>query len=145
MQTFDPEHHAVKAALAHDPALFYEPELEERRALGYPPFSRLVALHLEGSPRATPPPPPRPWPPVWSGPGQAGAPAQVLGPAPAPIARASGRWRWLILIKSPTSAAAAGILRLARHQAGPPPVGGACTWTWTPSACCKVRGQDRGG
>ena len=125
VQTFDPEHHAVKAALAHDPALFYEPELEERRALGLP------ALQPPGGPapggglrERHRPPPPRPWPPVWSGPGPSWSPGpRCWAPPRPPIARASGRWRWLILIKSPTSAAAAGILRLARHQAGPPPVG----------------------
>ena len=124
VQTFDPHHHAVAAALAHDPEAFYTPELEERRALGYPPFARLVGLRLEGASegataraaqdlaraleRARAKLEPR---------------AQVLGPAPAPIARAAGRWRHLILIKSPTSSQAAAILRLGRHEAGPPPAG----------------------
>ncbi|MBU1451863.1 MAG: primosomal protein N' [Proteobacteria bacterium] len=124
VQTFDPAHHAVRAALAHDPALFYDEELEERRALGYPPFTRLVGLRLEGASetataaaaqslargleRARAKLEPR---------------AQILGPAPAPIARIQGRWRWLILIKSPTAGAASAILRLARHHAGPPPSG----------------------
>ncbi|MCB2193710.1 MAG: primosomal protein N' [Deltaproteobacteria bacterium] len=124
VQTFDPEHHAVRAALAHDPALFYEPELAERRALGYPPFSRLVSLRLEGAAEA-----------ATAAAAQALARAlertrarlepraQILGPAPAPIARIQSRWRHLILIKSPTASAAASILRLARHQAGPPPSG----------------------
>ncbi|MBU1155842.1 MAG: primosomal protein N', partial [Proteobacteria bacterium] len=116
--------HAVRAALAHDPALFYDEELDERRALGYPPFTRLVSLRLEGpSESAT------------AAAAQALARAldraraklepraQILGPAPAPIARIQNRWRWLILIKSPTANAAAAVLRLARHQAGPPPSG----------------------
>lgn len=124
VQTFDPAHHAVRAALAHDPAAFYDQELEERRALGYPPFTRLVGLRLEGASE-----------PATAAAAQALARglerarakleprAQVLGPAPAPIARIQGRWRWLILLKSPTAGAAAGILRLARHHAGPPPSG----------------------
>jgi primosomal protein N' (replication factor Y) len=124
VQTYDPAHHALRAALAHDPALFYEPELEERQALGYPPFARLVSLRLEGASetataaaaqnlaraleRAKHKLEPR---------------ARILGPAPAPIARIQSRWRWLILIKSPGAGVAASILRLARHQAGPPPAG----------------------
>lgn len=124
VQTFDPAHHAVRAALAHDPALFYDQELAERRALGYPPFTRLVSLRLEGpSESAT------------AGAAQALARAleraraklepraQILGPAQAPIARIQNRWRWLILIKSPTAGAAAAVMRLARHQSGPPPSG----------------------
>ncbi|MCB2228770.1 MAG: primosomal protein N' [Desulfarculaceae bacterium] len=124
VQTFDPHHHAVVAALAHDAEGFYAEELDERRALGYPPFARLVGLRLEGASEAAT--------------GRAAEAlaralerarakveprAAVLGPAPAPIARAAGRWRWLVLIKSPTAGAAAEILRLGRHQAGPPPDG----------------------
>jgi primosomal protein N' (replication factor Y) len=124
VQTFDPSHHAVRAALAHDPALFYGQELQERRALGYPPFARLVSLRLEGASET-----------ATAAAAQALAQglerarakleprAQVLGPAPAPIARIQNRWRWLILIKSPTASAAAAILRLARHHAGEPPSG----------------------
>ncbi len=44
LQTFQPEHYAIQAASHHDYASFYARELEERRKLGYPPFSRLVRL-----------------------------------------------------------------------------------------------------
>ena len=44
LQTFQPEHYAIQAASQHDYAGFYARELEERRKLGYPPFSRLVRL-----------------------------------------------------------------------------------------------------
>jgi primosomal protein N' (replication factor Y) (superfamily II helicase) len=44
LQTFQPEHYAIQAASRHDYAGFYEHELNERRRLGYPPFSRLVRL-----------------------------------------------------------------------------------------------------
>ena len=90
VQTFDPAHHAVRAALAHDPALFYDQELEERRALGYPPFTRLVSLRLEGASEALhrrrgPEPGPRPG----AGQGQAGAPRPNLGTGPGPPSPAS--------------------------------------------------------
>ncbi|MCF8034342.1 MAG: primosomal protein N' [Desulfarculaceae bacterium] len=124
VQTFDPHHHAVTAALAHDPEAFYAEELDERRALGYPPFARLVGLRLEGASEAATA---RASHALARALEQARAKieprAAVLGPAPAPIARAAGRWRWLILLKSPTSSAAAEILRLGRHRAGPPPSG----------------------
>src|SRR3970282_777854 len=44
LPTFHPEHPAVRAAAAHDYAGFYRAELEQRRELGYPPYSRLVRL-----------------------------------------------------------------------------------------------------
>jgi primosomal protein N' (replication factor Y) len=44
MQTFQPEHSVIQAASGHDYAGFYQQELEGRRALGYPPFGRLVRL-----------------------------------------------------------------------------------------------------
>lgn len=44
LQTFQPEHPVIQAASRHDYAGFYQQELEGRRALGYPPFGRLVRL-----------------------------------------------------------------------------------------------------
>ena len=124
IQTYDPHHHALAAALAHDAEGFYRTELAERKALGYPPFMRLLSLRLEsGDEKAT------------AKAAQALAAfleearsrveprAQLLGPAPAPIARSQGRWRQLLLLKSPTASGAAGILRLGRHLLGALPPG----------------------
>lgn len=124
VQTYDPEHHAVQAALANRPQDFYALELAERKALGYPPFARLISLrvesaheqaasrfaddlarHLEAARRRLAPK------------------AQVLGPAPAPVARAQGRYRHLILIKAPDHTSAGRILRLGLHQTGKTPAG----------------------
>jgi primosomal protein N' (replication factor Y) len=44
LQTFQPEHPVVQAAAGHDYAGFFQQELAGRRALGYPPFGRLVRL-----------------------------------------------------------------------------------------------------
>lgn len=44
LQTFQPEHPVIQAAAGHDYTRFYEQELTGRRALGYPPFGRLVRL-----------------------------------------------------------------------------------------------------
>jgi primosomal protein N' (replication factor Y) len=46
LQTFQPESYVIQAASRHDYAAFYRQELEQRRALGYPPFSRLVRLEF---------------------------------------------------------------------------------------------------
>jgi primosomal protein N' (replication factor Y) len=103
VQTYNPEHYALRQVPTHDYPAFFAEELEFRRALRYPPFSRLVHLRIEGA--------------------QAGAiekqakllgewlrdqcrrnpssyaDIEVLGPAPAPIMKLRGRFRWQILLK----------------------------------------------
>ena len=44
LQTFTPEHDVIQAAAQHDVKGFYQHELNQRKRLGYPPFSRLVRL-----------------------------------------------------------------------------------------------------
>ena len=51
IQTYWPEHAAILAAAAHDPALFYAPEAALRASMGYPPFGRLANIARAG-PRA---------------------------------------------------------------------------------------------
>ena len=103
MQTFQPEHYAIQAAAGHDYAAFYARELQERRRLGYPPYSRLVRLeyrHYEAA--------------------KAEAAAQqiakkiqqwlttehrtlttVIGPVPCFFARVAGLYRWQIVLRGP--------------------------------------------
>lgn len=98
IQTYAPDHYAIRAAAAHDYEGFYRAELAYRRRTGYPPFSTLVRL-------------------VWSGEGEeevvraaqaAGAAAagdlrslgvEALGPSPAPLSRLQGRYRWHLILK----------------------------------------------
>ncbi|MBA7613031.1 Primosomal protein N' [subsurface metagenome] len=44
IQTYSPEHYAVQTAAKHDYALFYEKEINYRRQLHNPPFTRLACL-----------------------------------------------------------------------------------------------------
>jgi primosomal protein N' (replication factor Y) len=44
MQTYQPENHVIQFAAKHDYLGFYEKELDYRRALAYPPYSRLTKL-----------------------------------------------------------------------------------------------------
>ncbi len=46
LQTFEPEHYAIRAAAAQDLAAFYVEESAQRRRLGYPPFSGLLRLEV---------------------------------------------------------------------------------------------------
>ena len=48
IQTLQPDHYSLKHAQTHDFAGFYREELEYRRELDYPPFSRLVLVEFKG-------------------------------------------------------------------------------------------------
>ncbi|HYK99171.1 MAG TPA: primosomal protein N' [Candidatus Acidoferrales bacterium] len=47
LQTYLPDHYAIRAAAAHDYATFAEAELAGRRRFGYPPFGRLALLQTQ--------------------------------------------------------------------------------------------------
>jgi len=97
IQTFNPGHYALVKARYHDYAGFYREEIASREALSYPPFSRLVSLHLSCRSREK---------------GRAAGEAlgrlarelaapgvEVIGPAEAPVAKIKGRYRWQLLLK----------------------------------------------
>ena len=48
IQSLNPEHYALKYALNHDYDGFYKEEIEFRKSLFYPPFSRLINIILSG-------------------------------------------------------------------------------------------------
>ena len=105
IQTYQPDHPAIRAVASGDASAFYDAELEVRRRFGSPPFGRLVKLTV-GLPdaraaqqeaaamadrlRA-----------ACSEPEHlaAGLRVSVLGPAPAYIARRAGRWRWNVVLR----------------------------------------------
>jgi primosomal protein N' (replication factor Y) len=104
VQTWHPEHHAIRLALNHDFDGFVERELRLRKALWYPPFSRLTLFRISAKDErkghraavrcrelvesvAGQ---------VVTGPGQ----IRVMGPSPAPIYRAKGRFRWQVSVKT---------------------------------------------
>jgi primosomal protein N' (replication factor Y) len=98
VQSFSPEHYAVRAAVRQDYLGFYGQEIVYRRELGYPPFSRLLNV-------------------IASDPIEEGARERVerladllrdavpggvdvIGPAPAPLARLRGLYRWHLVVRS---------------------------------------------
>jgi primosomal protein N' (replication factor Y) len=107
LQTFKPEHYAIQAAAKHNYRAFYLRELDHRRDLGYPPYSRLVRLEYrhrrasqaekatqkmavqlrgwlaESGRRAT----------------------EIVGPVPCFFARIAGLYRWQIVLRGPDPAA----------------------------------------
>jgi primosomal protein N' (replication factor Y) len=101
IQTFNPDHYSILKAKDHDFIGFYQEEVEFRRALEYPPFSRLINFRLVGnSERRT----------------KANAEEmgrigqsllkkgyekgiEILGPSTAPFAKMRGKFRWQMLAK----------------------------------------------
>ncbi|MCX7741133.1 MAG: primosomal protein N' [Meiothermus sp.] len=97
LQTFEPTHPAHKALQTADPKGFMEKELALRRALGYPPASRMVKLEVA-----------HPKEPVArdailqlaAALKPQSEPGEMLGPAPAPVARLRGQYVFHLLLKS---------------------------------------------
>lgn len=48
IQTYNPEHYAIQAMLHYDYLSFYRQEIQLRRSLSYPPFSRLIKITVHG-------------------------------------------------------------------------------------------------
>ena len=53
IQTYNPGHPILGFASRHDFAGFYEHELEERRAFGFPPFTRIINIYVKHRDRNT--------------------------------------------------------------------------------------------
>jgi primosomal protein N' (replication factor Y) len=99
VQTFQPEHHSIKMAQNHDYSGMYARETELRKNLGYPPFSRIINIKIEGreernvrdtAARLE----------TLARKFQRKSQPEILGPAPAPLMRLRDKYRWQILLKS---------------------------------------------
>lgn len=111
VQTYWPEHPAIRAAAAHDRALFLERELPLRDELAYPPYVRLVnvlawgqddnAVHQAITELTLA---------INSAMISAGCEWEVLGPAPCLFSRLRGLYRWHTLIKAPVGADASAVI-----------------------------------
>jgi len=98
VQTYHPEHYAVRYAAEHDYLRFVEKESEYRRWMHYPPFSVLanVVIHSEDMAEAAG------WSQVlgkWFSTTRLEG-VRVLGPAAAPIARLKRIYRFHFLLKA---------------------------------------------
>jgi primosomal protein N' (replication factor Y) len=106
LQTFNPRHFSILAAKEQDFAAFFDQEIRSRQALGYPPFTRMIALRISGKNlRQT------------AGYARAlgencrrlladndafGRQIKVMGPIEAPLARIANRHRWQLLVFGPS-------------------------------------------
>ena len=101
IQTFHPDHYAIRAALAHDDRAFAEEEMRFRKLFQYPPFTRLIhllvrhrdALRAEAGAAQLAEQ-------IHASPLVAGV--RISGPAPAPLERLKGYWRHQLVLRSPS-------------------------------------------
>ncbi|HVV01286.1 MAG TPA: primosomal protein N', partial [Verrucomicrobiae bacterium] len=101
VQAFTPSHPAIQFARRHDFAGFFEQELEFRKQLGYPPFSRVAMITLRGhneeKVKFSAEHVRRELDKVLAG--LTGT--VVKGPAPCPLARAESFYRYQIMVRGP--------------------------------------------
>lgn len=103
LQTYQPENYVIQAASRHDFQSFYRQELELRKALKYPPYSRLILLEYRHSVES-------------KAQSQAQTMADLLraeiyaremrqtdfiGPVPAYYRKVGGQFRWQIILRGP--------------------------------------------
>ncbi|MGZ3642050.1 MAG: replication restart helicase PriA [Candidatus Limnocylindrales bacterium] len=100
VQTYLPDHPALRAVASGDAATFYAAELAARRAFGSPPFGRLIKLTVGDPEREGAEAEGRRFADVLRARARAaGQDTIVLGPAPAYIARRGGRWRFHVVLR----------------------------------------------
>jgi len=100
LQTFDPNHEAIRFAASHAYEQFFESDSALRKELLYPPFGHLILVRVEGNTEKR----------VETRAIKIGRAARILkgqskdvmilGPAPSPRKKAVGKFRWQILFKS---------------------------------------------
>jgi primosomal protein N' (replication factor Y) len=118
VQTFVPDHYAVRPVRDHDYEAFYAQELAHRASLGFPPLGALASVLVSAEQEGD----------AVAGAAQlaqaiaASGACELLGPAPAPLPRLRGRHRQQILIKGDADAvrraAAAALAAAPRLRTG---------------------------
>jgi primosomal protein N' (replication factor Y) len=123
VQTLNPDHFALRAAVNHDYEAFYREELAQRQDAGYPPFSYLAAVHFSGNSLPAVEAEARKAAAILREiKGSSGLRLEILGPASAPLGRIRGRYRWHILLKSAQRNALHSALKRLRQLHVPPAV-----------------------
>jgi primosomal protein N' (replication factor Y) len=102
VQTYQPEHYSLQAAVKHDYESFYRQEIEIRERLKYPPFSDIVKISLLGKHLLDI---------IKAAEDLAGElhcylnnmcynnNVEILGPSPAPMEKIKDEYRWQIILK----------------------------------------------
>jgi len=114
IQTYWPDHPAVRAVATGNPSPLYVTEHAVRSELGFPPYGRIANVLTSGSDRAAARRQAdtlsemvrQTMPETW----------ELVGPARAPLERVKGNWRWHFLVKAPSDAEIGPVLTEALRQ-----------------------------
>ncbi|HKJ32307.1 MAG TPA: primosomal protein N', partial [Balneolales bacterium] len=102
-QTWQPDHIAIICARKHDYDRFAEVEMEQRKQLSYPPFSRILQINFKSKDGTAVHKVAHIFSECLI---KAGNNAPVLGPSPSAVIRVYNEYRWECLLKiSPTNGA----------------------------------------
>jgi primosomal protein N' (replication factor Y) len=115
LQTFNPDHFCISTAKQQDYQAFYEREITFRKALDYPPFSRLIQILVTGREKEQT----EQWAmllgetcrTLQSRSKRLLRDIQRLGPVAAPLARLQRQYRWQLLLKGKAPASLHALTR----------------------------------
>ncbi len=103
IQTYNPNQYTLQMVRNQDFQAFYQQEAQYRKELGYPPFTRLINLRMEGNSPARTLNLAKAIEKLMAGillrEKKFTGVLEVLGPAPAPLSRLRGKSRYQILLK----------------------------------------------
>lgn len=128
MQTFSPDHFSIEASKNQDFQEFFQQEAPFRKALMYPPFSRMVLLKMSGSQvehvktyaqnvAAV-------FQKLMDQNDSYTVHVQVLGPIEAAIPKIASRFRWQIILKSTHALLMNQMIKQMRHHENHRPLAG---------------------
>ncbi len=128
VQTFNPEHYAIRHASGHDFKSFYDDESSFRKVLGYPPYKRLARLLIKGNIKDHVESSSERLKDILASNSKEGI--EILGPVSAPFSKIRGKHRWHIIIKGKDSKTLNRLIRksldeLKRERLGRSEAGGA--------------------
>jgi primosomal protein N' (replication factor Y) len=118
IQTYRPDHYAVRYAATHDYEGFVQEELFFRKELGYPPYARMTRFRVEGQSSAAAE--------QFAGKlaerlgqwvsregrkGDKKEGVEILGPAPGVFGKLQGRFRWQVVLKGESAKDLSRIVR----------------------------------
>jgi primosomal protein N' (replication factor Y) len=103
LQTYNPGHFSIKAAKDQDFHSFYNQEMSFRKALNYPPFSRMIQLKISGKDKLKTKDQATHLGDLCQRLKTANQPlyssVEIMGPIEASLAKIARRYRWQILLK----------------------------------------------
>ncbi|HIT85235.1 MAG TPA: primosomal protein N' [Candidatus Ornithomonoglobus intestinigallinarum] len=115
IQTYSPENEAITLVKSHDYKTFFKGELAERRALRYPPFSKIIAVLFSSGDKESVKETAKLFLTAMGDIKLLRPAVQVLGPIPSALSKIKNKYRWQLLIKCADDDALNDILRNAEE------------------------------